>query len=95
MRKYLIEKLKALRQLFVSRSKGNGCKCTHCINYEFYKWAVVMECGCGCHKSDGMTGHDGLCCSLPNGLKKNNPHKHLEKAEYYKKILDDWNKDEM
>jgi hypothetical protein len=29
------------------------------------------------------------------GLKKNNPHKHLEKAEYYKKILDDWNKDEM
>jgi len=49
---------------------GKSCKCTLCVNYEFYKWAVVMECKCGCHTGDGMTGHDGLCCSLPNGLKK-------------------------
>ncbi len=40
-----------------------------------YKWAVVMNCKCGCHEDDGMSGHDSLCCSIPNGLKKNNPFK--------------------
>jgi len=69
---------------------GKSCNCTHCVNYELYKWAVVMECKCGCHTGDGMTGHDGLCCSLPNGLKKNNPHKNLKEAKYYKEILDKW-----
>lgn len=67
------------------------CKCVHCTTYEFYKWAVVMECKCVCHTGDGMTGHDVLCCSIPNGLKKNNPHEKLESVAYYKKILDDWN----
>tara|TARA_R110000868_G_scaffold401649_2_gene677259 strand:- start:1269 stop:1643 length:375 start_codon:yes stop_codon:yes gene_type:complete len=52
-----------------------------------------MECKCGCHTGDGMTGHDGLCCSLPNGLKKNNPHKNLKEAKYYEKILDKWEAD--
>jgi hypothetical protein len=67
-----------------------SCNCTHCVNYEFYKWAVVMECWCACHTSDGMTGHEGLCCSVPNGLKKNNPHENLKEAKYYKDILDKW-----
>jgi hypothetical protein len=35
-----------------------------------------------------MTGHDGLCCEFPNGLKKNNPHERLAPARRYKKILD-------
>lgn len=47
-----------------------------------------MECGCSCHDSDGITGHDGLCCEVPNGIRKNNPYKELEKAEVYRKILD-------
>lgn len=64
-----------------------SCSCTHCVNYELYKWEVVMECGCSCHDRDGMTGHDGLCCSFPNGLKKNNPHENLKEAKYYKTIL--------
>lgn len=66
----------------------NGCDCDHCVNYDLYVWAVIMECGCMCHDSDGTTGHDSLCCSVPNGLKKNNPHKDLKEAKHYKKILD-------
>ena len=54
-----------------------------------------MECKCGCHTSDGMTGHDGLCCSLPNVLKKNNPYKNLEKAEVYQKRINDYFGDDM
>jgi len=27
---------------------------------------------------------------LPNGLKKNNPHKNLKESKYYKEILDKW-----
>lgn len=65
-----------------------SCNCTHCVNYELYKWAVVMECKCGCHTGDGMAGHSGLCCEFPNGLKKNNPHENLKPAKYYKEILD-------
>lgn len=53
-----------------------------------------MECMCTCHTSDGMTGHDGLCCSLPNVLKKNNPYKTLEKAEVYKQRMNDYLGDE-
>ena len=67
-----------------------SCNCTHCKTYPLYKWAVVSECGCGCHTGDGMTGHDALCCSLPNVLKKNNPHKNLKEAKYYRGILDEW-----
>jgi hypothetical protein len=69
------------------------CKCEFCTTYEFYKWAVIMECGCGCHNGDGMTGHDGLCCEFPNGLKKNNPHKELKPLKYYKDILDKWERE--
>ena len=49
-----------------------------------------MECKCGCHKSDGMTGHDALCCEFPNGLQKNNPYKKLKSVEYYRKIIHEW-----
>ncbi len=73
--------------------KEKTCQCTHCVNYEYFKWAEVEECGCGCHTGDGMTGHDGLCCSIPNGLIKNNPHKDLKPAKYYRDILDKWEKD--
>ena len=64
------------------------CTCEFCTTYELYQWAVVMECKCGCHDSDGMTGHDSLCCEFPNGLRKNNPHKDLKPAAEYKAILD-------
>jgi hypothetical protein len=94
MKKRLIEKLKALRQLFVTRSKGKRCQCTFCKIHPYLKWATVMECKCGCHTGDGMTGHDGLCCSLPNVLKKNNPYKNLEKAEVYQKRINDYFGDE-
>ena len=63
------------------------CKCLFCETYNKYKWAVVMECGCSCHDGDGMSGHDGLCCEFPNGLKRNNPHHVLETREFYDKIL--------
>lgn len=66
------------------------CKCTFCKTYKKYKWAVVMECKCGCHDGDGMTGHDGLCCEFPNGLRKNNPYKKLKSAEHYRNIIQEW-----
>jgi hypothetical protein len=49
-----------------------------------------MECKCGCHDGDGMTGHDGLCCEFPNGLRKNNPYKKLKSADYYRNIIQEW-----
>lgn len=61
------------------------CTCDFCKDHEKYKWAVVMSCGCGCH-SDGMTGHSGLCCEIPNGLKKNNPYPELEDKALCEKI---------
>ena len=64
------------------------CKCEFCTTYDKYKWAVIMECGCGCHTDDGITAHDGLCCAIPNGLKKNNPYTDLQPASYYREILD-------
>jgi hypothetical protein len=48
----------------------------------------VTECKCTCHTDDGMTDHDDLCCSIPNGLAKNNPYKKLKSAEWYRKKLD-------
>ena len=69
-----------------------GCKCTFCRNYEKYKWAVVMECKCGCH-SDGMTEHESLCCGFPNVLKKNNPFVKLRESGYYKKKMDKWSEE--
>jgi len=74
----------------MKQTADNKCPCTHCVNYNLYKWAVILECGCGCHTSDGMTGHDGLCCSHPNGLIKNNPHGGLKAAKHYREILDKW-----
>jgi hypothetical protein len=75
------------------------CTCKFCKTYDKYKWAVVTECPCCCHSDDGMTGHDNLCCSIPNGLKKNNPYKDLEPALVYKEILDniekEWNDELM
>jgi hypothetical protein len=68
--------------------KTKKCTCNFCRTYARYKWAVVTECKCLCHKGDGMTDHDGLCCSISNGLAKNNPYKKLKSAEYYKKKLD-------
>jgi hypothetical protein len=68
-------------------NKSKKCTCNFCKNYSKYKWAVVMECKCACHTGDGMVGHDRLCCSIPNGLKKNNPYKKLKSAEYYKQFI--------
>lgn len=72
---------------------NKSCTCYHCKNYDKYKWAVIKECICGCHESDGMVGHDGLCCFVPNGLVKNNLYKNLGSAKYYKKKLDKWEKE--
>lgn len=66
------------------------CTCTFCRNYEKYKWAELMECKCGCHDADGMTGHDRLCCSIPNGLRKNNPHTDLKPLAFYKEEIRKW-----
>ncbi len=63
------------------------CKCRWCRAYDKYKWAVVMECLCGCHSGDGMTGHEDLCCEFPNGLRKNNPYPRLKSSEYYEKKI--------
>lgn len=52
-----------------------NCNCDFCKTHERFKWAVVMNCKCGCHEDDGMSMHDSLCCSMPNGLKSNNPFK--------------------
>ncbi len=67
-----------------------SCKCKHCTTHDLYVWAVITECPCACHTMDGLCGHDSLCCCVPNGLKKNNPYKTLEKASVYRKILDDF-----
>ncbi len=72
---------------------SNECSCKFCSNYKYYKWAIVMECKCGCHDGDGITGHDGLCCEFPNALRKNNPHENLKPASYYKSKIDEWEKE--
>lgn len=63
------------------------CTCEFCTDYRKYIWAVVLECKCGCHTDDGVTGHDALCCEIPNGLKRNNPHPDLEDVVTRTKIL--------
>lgn len=67
------------------------CDCNFCKAYDQYKWAVVMECECSCHHGDGMTGHDNLCCEIPNGLIKNNPYLDLKSSKYYKDIINEIN----
>jgi hypothetical protein len=63
------------------------CECNFCKAHDKYRWATIMECGCYCHTADGVSGHDSLCCAYPNGLKRNNPHENLGKAETYKMDL--------
>lgn len=63
------------------------CNCEFCQTYNKYKWAIVMECKCQCHKADGITGHDNLCCEFPNALLINNPHDDLKHSGYYLDIL--------
>lgn len=64
------------------------CSCKFCDTYNKYRWATISECSCGCHVSDEIVGHDGLCCEFPNGKKKNNPYNDLQSSEYYRGILD-------
>jgi hypothetical protein len=54
-----------------------------------------MECGCSCHTNpDGRpSGHDGLCCEFPNGLRKNNPYKKLLPASVYRQRIEEWEKE--
>jgi hypothetical protein len=71
--------------------KPDSCQCQFCRTYDRYVWAVVMECGCGCHSDTGEnkpSGHDSLCCEFPNGHKCDNPYTDLRTASDYKKILD-------
>jgi len=62
------------------------CNCAHCRNHHKYKWAKIMECGCGCHEK-GFVSHDGLCCEIPNVLKSNNPYTDLKPSSYYLKKM--------
>lgn len=71
----------------------NGCKCVHCTNHDLYRWATIMECKCICHDDPHPLGHDGLCCSYPNGKRKDNPYSDLKPASEYKKILDEWERE--
>jgi len=57
------------------------CDCIFCKTYDKHRWKVIMECKCGCHDDDGVSGHDSLCCEFPNGLRRNNPYKDLEQDE--------------
>jgi hypothetical protein len=52
-----------------------------------------MECPCHCHISDGIDGHDSLCCEFPNGKRKDNPYKELKTSSYYLGILNDFEKE--
>ena len=63
------------------------CECEHCKTYPLYKWATIMECKCMCHTSEGIEGHDSLCCEFPNGKKKDNPYNELRSAAYYEKNI--------
>lgn len=69
------------------------CTCSFCTNYDKYKWAVIMECPCHCHISEGIVGHDSLCCEFPNGKRKDNPYKELKTASYYMEILNEFEKE--
>ena len=62
------------------------CNCILCKKYRKYKWATIMECGCGCHDDKGISGHDALCCEFPNGKRKNNPYKKLKSAKHYEQF---------
>ena len=64
------------------------CTCKFCTAYDKYRWATIMECGCGCHNNEMITGHDDLCCEFPNGKKKDNPYPELEKATTYRAIME-------
>jgi len=72
--------------------KTNKCKCSFCKTHELEKWATVMECKCCCHE-EGFVSHDGLCCSVPNVLKRDNPYKDLKPASEYKEELNKMYKD--
>lgn len=66
----------------------NNCNCEFCKTHDLYRWAKIIECGCFCHDTDSIIGHDGLCCPYPNGKKSDNPHTNLKPSGYYKKILE-------
>ncbi len=66
---------------------SNQCSCNFCKTHDLYRWAVISECGCGCHKSDHVNGHDELCCAFPNGKMKDNPYIELSSARRYLSIL--------
>jgi len=63
-------------EIFVMKPEPKSCMCSLCADYQIEKFAEVMACGCYCH-SDGYTGHDSLCCSLPNVR----PEHHLEQLK--------------
>jgi hypothetical protein len=67
------------------------CTCDFCIAHDKYKWAVVMKCPCSCHTSDGISGHDSLCCSIPNGLKNNNTYPDLIDSNVCESVIDEFN----
>lgn len=70
------------------------CTCDFCTTYDKYMWAKVSECKCGCHTSDGPSGHDSLCCEFPNVFIKDNPYTDLKPASYYREILDKMEEEE-
>jgi hypothetical protein len=69
--------------------QNDKCQCKLCLNIDKYRWATVMECKCVCHDSDGLSGHESLCCEYPNVLKRNNPYMDLLSSNCYNKIIND------
>lgn len=72
----------------------NGCTCTGCVSGDKYRWAVISECKCCCHDSTEPSGHSGLCCEYPNGVRKKNPYFKLEHSDVYKKQRDEYYKED-
>ena len=67
------------------------CNCDFCKTHDKHRWSSIKECGCFCHASNEIVGHDSLCCEYPNGKKKDNPYREgeLQHPSYYNKLMEE------
>ena len=72
-----------IKPISINLKELEMCNCRFCRIYHRYRWAVIKECLCGCHKNKYPSGHDSLCCEFPNGRIKDIPYKSLKSAAYY------------
>ncbi len=52
---------------------ANDCDCGSCAESWKHRWKTILECQCVCHDNLAPTGHTGLCCEYPNGIKEDSP----------------------